>query len=51
MSDDNENGASVEFWIGPVDHPMSHAHEAEAARCGAEFWNFGKLRTGLRRIS
>jgi hypothetical protein len=36
---DNENEirlGGVTFWMGPVDHPMSHAHEAEAARCGAD---------------
>jgi hypothetical protein len=39
---DNESVA-VEFWMGPNDHPMSLAHEAEASRCSAEFWSFGKV--------
>jgi hypothetical protein len=29
------------FWLGPNDHPMSQAHDAEAKRRGAEFYNYG----------
>jgi hypothetical protein len=38
---DQESEGGAEFWLGPVDHPMSRAHEAEAERCGAKFYNFG----------
>jgi hypothetical protein len=41
MSDVDEGETVCVFWIGPVDHPLSHAHESEAKRCGAEFGNFG----------